>query len=215
MRFYVIQLDEENKYLEYTDEHLIVLIRNEEPALVDVLLKKYKNMVLRKARAMFLVGGDTDDLIQEGMIGLYKAIRDYRLDKEASFYTFANLCVERQIYTAVNRSNRKKHSPLNGYVPIFGLHGTEYEQEELYADVYSEEHRNPEELYIHQENIRYIKQELERKLSEFEMEVLQLYVQGEEYQEIALRLDKTPKAIDNALQRIKGKANRILREMEN
>jgi RNA polymerase sporulation-specific sigma factor len=198
-----------------TDEALVEAILSGDSEAMDFLMNKYKNLVRSRARTLFLVGADKEDLIQEGMIGLYKAIRDYRLDKEASFYTFANLCVERQIYTAVNRSNRKKHSPLNGYVPIFGLHGTEYEQEELYADVYSEEHRNPEELYIHQENIRYIKQELERKLSEFEMEVLQLYVQGEEYQEIALRLDKTPKAIDNALQRIKGKANRILQEMEN
>lgn len=212
----MIQFDKvENQYLEYSDEQLIDQIRKGEPALVDVLLEKYKNMVLRKARAMFLVGGDTDDLIQEGMIGLYKAIRDYRIEKAASFQTFAMLCVERQIYSAVNRSNRKKHSPLNASVSIFGLQGTELEQEEFYTDIYSEEHRNPEELVIHQENIQYIEQELERKLSTFELEVLRLYVLGAGYQEIAVRLDKNPKAIDNALQRIKGKATRILKEIEN
>ncbi len=113
-------MDSNLRYQELPDEKLIELLNQGNNRVMDILLDKYKNMVRRKARAMFLVGGDTDDLIQEGMIGLYKAIRDYDKNREASFRTFANLCVERQIYTAVNNSNRKKHGPLNSYVSIFG-----------------------------------------------------------------------------------------------
>ncbi len=206
-------MDSNLRYQELPDEKLIELLNQGNNRVMDILLDKYKNMVRRKARAMFLVGGDTDDLIQEGMIGLYKAIRDYDKNREASFRTFANLCVERQIYTAVNNSNRKKHGPLNSYVSIFGTESDSGIYEEYYVDNHSDENRNPEELLIDRENVRHIERALEKSLSKFEWEVIKMYIDGDGYREIARRMDKKPKTIDNALQRIKNKVNGILEEM--
>lgn len=206
-------MDSNIRYNELPDEKLIELLNQGNTQVMDILLEKYKNMVRRKARAMFLVGGDTDDLIQEGMIGLYKAIRDYNYNREASFQTFANLCIDRQIYTAVNSYNRKKHGPLNSYVSIFGTETEVGINEEYYVDNHSDENRNPEELLIDRENVRNIEKALEKCLSKFELEVIKMYIDGDGYQEIAKRMDKKPKAIDNALQRIKSKVNGIIDEM--
>lgn len=207
-------MDTNIKYNELPDEKLIELLNQGNMQVMDRLLEKYKNMVRRKARAMFLVGGDTDDLIQEGMIGLYKAIRDYDCNRDTSFLTFANLCIDRQIYTAVNNSNRKKHGPLNSYVSIFGTEADSGIYEEYYVDQHLDENRNPEELFIDRENVRYIEKALEKSLSKFEWEVIKMYIDGDGYQEIARRMDKKPKAIDNALQRIKSKVNGIIEEMQ-
>ena len=159
---------------------------------------------------MFLIGGDTDDLIQEGMIGLYKAVRDYDVRKEASFLTFANLCIDRQIYSAINASNRKKHSPLNSYIsfPLLNFLNDNVTNE-LYMDKQNVNHRNPEDLYIDRENVLHIEHMLEKELSAFEYEVLKMYIDGADYIEIAERMDKKPKSIDNAIQRIKKKVKFI------
>ena len=193
-------------YSVMTDEKLIELSRDGKDEVIDYLLDKYKGLVRRKARTMFLVGGDTDDLIQEGMIGLYKAVRDYDVRKEASFLTFANLCIDRQIYSAINASNRKKHSPLNSYIsfPLLNFLNDNVTNE-LYMDKQNVNHRNPEDLYIDRENVLHIEHMLEKELSAFEYEVLKMYIDGADYIEIAERMDKKPKSIDNAIQRIRSK----------
>ncbi len=197
-------------YSVMTDEKLIELSRDGKDEVIDYLLDKYKGLVRRKARTMFLVGGDTDDLIQEGMIGLYKAVRDYDVRKEASFLTFANLCIDRQIYSAINASNRKKHSPLNSYIsfPLLNFLNDNVTNE-LYMDKQNVNHRNPEDLYIDRENVLHIEHTLEKELSAFEYEVLKMYIDGADYIEIAERMDKKPKSIDNAIQRIKKKVKFI------
>lgn len=197
-------------YSVMTDEKLIELSRDGKDEVIDYLLDKYKGLVRRKARTMFLVGGDTDDLIQEGMIGLYKAVRDYDVRKEASFLTFANLCIDRQIYSAINASNRKKHSPLNSYIsfPLLNFLNDNVTNE-LYMDKQNVNHRNPEDLYIDKENALHIEHMLEKELSAFEYEVLKMYIDGADYIEIAERMDKKPKSIDNAIQRIKKKVKFI------
>lgn len=197
-------------YSVMTDEKLIELSRDGKDEVIDYLLDKYKCLVRRKARTMFLVGGDTDDLIQEGMIGLYKAVRDYDVRKEASFLTFANLCIDRQIYSAINASNRKKHSPLNSYIsfPLLNFLNDNVTNE-LYMDKQNVNHRNPEDLYIDRENVLHIEHMLEKELSAFEYEVLKMYIDGADYIEIAERMDKKPKSIDNAIQRIKKKVKFI------
>ena len=197
-------------YSVMTDEKLIELSRDGKDEVMDYLLDKYKGLVRRKARTMFLVGGDTDDLIQEGMIGLYKAVRDYDVRKEASFLTFANLCIDRQIYSAINASNRKKHSPLNSYIsfPLLNFLNDNVTNE-LYMDKQNVNHRNPEDLYIDRENAIHIEHMLEKELSAFEYEVLKMYIDGADYIEIAERMDKKPKSIDNAIQRIKKKVKFI------
>lgn len=201
-------------YSKLPDEKLLTLLVNGDDNVMDYLLDKYKSIVRRKARTMFLVGGDTDDLIQEGMIGLYKAIRDYDTSKENSFLTFANMCIDRQIYTAINASNRKKHGPLNSYVPILQSDDINQGNEEIvFGNQFNSTMNNPEELYIDKENVNYIEKSLEKILSSFELEVIRMYIDGSGYREIAIRMDKKPKAIDNALQRIKSKVNDIIKEM--
>ena len=203
-------METEMDYSVMTDEKLIELSRDGKDEVIDYLLDKYKGLVRRKARTMFLVGGDTDDLIQEGMIGLYKAVRDYDVRKEASFLTFANLCIDRQIYSAINASNRKKHSPLNSYIsfPLLNFLNDNVTNE-LYMDKQTVNHRNPEDLYIDRENALHIEHMLEKELSAFEYEVLKMYIDGADYIEIAERMDKKPKSIDNAIQRIKKKVKFI------
>lgn len=192
------------EYLTKTDEELIALLRSGKTNIMDYLMDKYKNLVRKKAKALYLIGGDTDDLIQEGMIGLFKAIRDYRPDKDSSFYHFADLCIARQIYTAVEASQRKKHAPLNSYVPLY----TESED----ADVGTIERENgfawdlnPEKIVINQEELEAFQEKVQKRLSAMEKEVLAYYLQGFDYSQIAELMGKEPKAVDNALQRLKKK----------
>ena len=187
-----------------TDEILIEQLRSGQEQITDYIMDKYKNLVRKRANAMFLMGGDTDDLIQEGMIGLFKAIRDYRMEKDASFYHFADLCITRQIYHAVEASQRKKHQPLNTYISLNAQMGQEGE-DTLQDLLESVENPNPEQLLIDQENANDIQEKLYKNLSKFERQVLLLYLQGSNYRQIAKQLHKEPKAIDNALQRIRGK----------
>lgn len=190
-------------YQELSDEQLIRKLREGDSKIMDFILDKYKPLVRKKSNAMYLIGGDTDDLIQEGMIGLFKAIRDYDENKEASFYHFAELCINRQIYSAIEASNRKKHAPLNSYISFYSDSNEDGVAVEdlLGADFLS----NPEEVVIAQESQEILLQKLRAKLSKFEQNVLDDYLSGMNYQQIAEKMGKSPKAIDNALQRIKGK----------
>ena len=197
-------MQKEKEFANQKDELLIEQLRSGQQEITDYIMDKYKNLVRKRANAMFLIGGDTDDLIQEGMIGLFKAIRDFNVDKDASFYHFADLCITRQIYHAVEASQRKKHLPLNTYVSLNAQMGQE--GEETFLDVLeSFEYSNPEQLLIEREDARAIQKKVRDDLSRFERQVVQLYLQGMSYRQIAEQLGKEPKAIDNALQRIRTK----------
>lgn len=170
------------------------------------LVKRYRGLVRGKARTYFLVGADRDDIIQEGMIGLFKAIRDYDPDRQASFHSFAELCVTRQIITAIKSSTRQKHTPLNGYVSLSRPASPDEEGERLLSDIIAaREICDPAEIVIGAWETRYIREGVSRSLSGFELSVLRLYVEGRSYQYIAERLGRHPKAVDNALQRVKRK----------
>ena len=199
------------EYKQMTDEQLIRKLREGETGIIDYLMEKYKNLVRKEANAMYLLGGETDDLIQEGMIGLFKAVQDYDLDQEASFFSFARLCVTRQLYSAIEASKRKKHSPLNSYI---SLYEKEDGQSSLIDTLEAEQETNPEELMVSQERARRIEENLEQELSDLEKRVLYLHLLGTDYKKIADLLDRSPKTVDNALQRIKGKTQKIL-EKEN
>ena len=191
------------RYRDLTDEQLIAKLRAGDENIMDYILDKYKPLVLGKANAMYLIGGETDDLIQEGMIGLFKAIRDYRAEREASFFHFAELCINRQLYSAVEASNRKKHAPLNSYVSLDSRLGEEGAPlaETLQTSVMDD----PEQMVIAQENLRAFWDEIRECLSDMERAVLDQYLAGANYRQIAERMEKSPKVIDNALSRIKRK----------
>lgn len=201
------------------DEEIVSRIQAGDRPAMDYLFEKYKHLVRNKAKALFLIGGDKDDLIQEGMIGLYKAIRDFQKDKQSSFFNFADLCISRQIYSAIKASNRKKNIPLNTYIsiytPITGENSDSVEKETLVDIIFQEKASNPEELVIDKENTSMIEYELVRRLSDLEKKVLDLYMQDLKYVQIAKVLNKEPKAIDNALTRIKTKLNQVLKDIEN
>lgn len=190
------------------DEELIFRFKNGESEILDYLMEKYKNMVRKKARTMFLIGGENDDLIQEGMIGLFKAVRDYQPDRDAAFRTFASICVDRQIYNAIQSSNRQKHQPLNSYISLSEQDG---ENEEHLGDNWGE---NPESIIIDQENVQDLEQEITATLSPMENQVLEYYLAGNGYGEIAQIMGKTPKSIDNALQRIRIKIREQLEQYQ-
>lgn len=196
----------------FTDEELIVRLRDGETAIIDCIMEKYKNLVRSKAKSMFILGADKDDLIQEGMIGLFKAIRDYDSGRDASFATFADLCVSRQMYTAVQASGRQKHTPLNTYISLYGNTGQKGEEEELIHSLTSKENLSPEEMMIDKENAEDLAMLIDRELSGFEKQVLDLFLTGMGYVEIARVLGKDEKSTDNAVQRIKAKVKKILKE---
>ena len=201
------------KFDNISDEELIARLRDGETIIEDYLMEKYKGLVRQKARAMFLIGGDTDDLIQEGMIGLYKAIRSYEPDKHTSFRSFADLCVTRQIITAVKNSTRQKHAPLNMYVSLNKTVNEEDEKETSILDLLTaKEIVNPEEILIGQEDLAEMQRKMDKRLSGMEKKVLTYYLEGLDYQQIAITMGKNSKSIDNALQRIKHKVEGILRD---
>ena len=199
------------------DDEIISMIHGGDSYAMDFMLTKYKSLVKNKAKALFLIGGDKEDLIQEGMIGLYKAIRDYDTDKDSTFYSFADLCISRQIYTAIKASNRKKNIPLNTYVSLYApaySENADQDEKETLADVMSQNKiSNPEELVIDKESTSMLEYELVRHLSQFEKTVLDLYLHDYSYLQIADKLKKEPKSIDNALQRIRLKLNTVLKEL--
>ena len=198
------------EYAGCSDEELIVRLKSDESGMkksagiMDYIMDKYKPLVRKRANALYLIGGDTDDLIQEGMIGLFKAIQDYQPGRDASFYHFAKLCIERQMYTAVEASRRKKHAPLNSYISLYDDSGTDGI---ALADVLAgEADENPEHLLIDKESIQQKLRDLSKNLSKMEKQVFDYMLEGLNYRQIAEKMEKSPKAIDNAIQRMKGKA---------
>lgn len=195
-------------YEQMTDEQLIGKLRQGDKNIIDYIMEKYKNLVRKEANAMYLLGGENDDLIQEGMIGLFKAVQDYDVQQETSFYSFARLCITRQMYSAIEASKRKKHSPLNFYI---SLYETSEEQGPLMETMAAGHESNPEELLVSREYAELLEIKLGESLSDLENRVLYLHLLGTDYKTIARLLDKSPKTIDNALQRIKGKTEKILK----
>lgn len=195
-----------------TDEQLICKLRDGETAITDYIMDKYKYLVKKKAKAMYLLGGENDDLIQEGMIGLFKAVRDFDTNQEVSFYSFAELCISRQMYTAIKLSQRQKHMPLNSYISLYDVNETSSEEKKqpLIEQLQTQKDNNPEELFLDKEYFAMLEHELKERLSDLESRVLHLHLMGEDYRSIAKLLDKSPKSIDNALQRIKQKMSVIL-----
>ncbi|WP_278287343.1 RNA polymerase sporulation sigma factor SigH [Caloranaerobacter ferrireducens] len=197
-------------YHDMVDEEIVESARNGDTEALEFLIKKYKNFVRAKARSYFLIGADKEDIIQEGMIGLYKAIRDYKQDKLTSFKAFAELCITRQIITAIKTATRQKHIPLNSYIslnkPIY-----DEESDRTLLDILSGvKIMDPEELIISREELKNIESKIGEILSDLEWEVLIYYLQGKSYQEIAVELNRHVKSIDNALQRVKRKLERYL-----
>jgi len=189
-----------------TDSQLVAAARNGDDTSLEFLLNKYKSFVRLKARAYFLIGADWDDLVQEGMIGLYKAIRDYQDNKQSSFRAFAELCITRQIITAIKTATRQKHLPLNSYVSLNSPVYFEDESDRMLMDLLSNaEVVDPVDLVISGEEIQSMKASFGEILSDLEAKVLKLYIDGRSYQEIADDLDRHVKSIDNALQRVKRK----------
>lgn len=203
--------DRNQDYGACTDDELIDRLRQGESAITDYICDKYKNMVRSKAKSMFILGADNEDLIQEGMIGLFKAVRDYDMGRDASFLTFAELCVSRQMYTAVQASRRQKHLPLNTYVSL-DSGGIDDDREgmslaELLPDRMEP---GPEELFLDKERVSYLERQIDKELSEFEKQVLDLYITGMSYSQIAGVLGRDGKATDNALQRLKSKIRKMI-----
>lgn len=197
-------------YAKMSDEELVAMYHKGDESAADWLVDKYKNLVRMKARAFFLTGADNDDLIQEGMIGLYKAIRDYNPGKDTVFMTFASLCIGRQIRTAMTFYNRRKNSRLNTYISLDTPVTDEMGDDAKLGDVIpSEDELNPEALLIDKEQTERFIEALYRNLSKLELQVLELYREGLSYGEIAAHLDKTTKAVDNAIQRIRSKINNL------
>ncbi|MCI8899876.1 MAG: RNA polymerase sporulation sigma factor SigH [Lachnospiraceae bacterium] len=196
-----------------TDEELIDRQRSGERQITDYIMDKYKNLVRKKAKSMYILGADNDDLIQEGMIGLFKAVRDYDPGRDASFYTFADLCVSRQMYKAVQASRREKHAPLNTYISLYA-DTAEAESDgngtALVNVIASAVETNPEQLMIDRENVADIEAIIEKELSGFEKQVLDLYITGMSYSQIAGVLSRDAKSTDNALQRLKAKLRRAV-----
>ena len=200
------------RYSEMTDEEIVQLCHNGDSLSEEYLLNKYKNFVRSKARSYFLIGADHEDIVQEGMIGLYKAIRAFKQEKLSSFRAFAELCITRQIITAIKTATRQKHIPLNSYVslnkPLY-----DEESDRTLLDILMEgTTSNPEDMIINQENLGNIRQKINEVLSGLEQEVLAAYLDGKSYQEIAEALGRHVKSIDNALQRVKRKLEKYLEE---
>ncbi len=197
---------------EKTDEEIVALCQAGDSVATEYLLGRYKNFVRSKARSYFLIGADHEDIVQEGMIGLYKAIRDYRLDKLSSFRAFAELCITRQIITAIKTATRQKHIPLNSYVSLNKPLYDEESDRTLLDVIIEGRATNPEDLIISQEDLKNIHHKIGEVLSPLEQEVLNAYLDGKSYQEIAENLDRHVKSIDNALQRVKRKLEKYLED---
>lgn len=194
-------------YTEMNDAQLIRMFRQGETSVMDYLMEKYKYLVRKKANALFLLGGDSEDLIQEGMIGLFKAIRDYD-ELEGSFYSFAELCVNRQLYTAIEAAARKKHRPLNSYVSLSN-EGGEEEGVSIRGALAAND-LNPEQMVIDRESMEDVLERIRASLSRMEEKVFTYYLEGMNYRQIAAKMGKSEKSVDNSLQRIKQKTQKLL-----
>lgn len=203
--------DLKSKYEGLTDEELIVRLRDGESDITDFILNKYKPLVRKQASSMYILGGDTEDLNQEGMIGLFKAIRDYDSGRDASFFTFAELCISRQMYSAVTASGRKKHMPLNTSISLnAGADESDSEGSKALEEILPASHSNPESIVIDKENVKAIEDFIENELSDFERQAVDLYLTGMNYSQIAKVLGKDEKSTDNALSRAKSKIKKKL-----
>ena len=193
-----------------TDEELVVKAWAGDDDALESLLQRYRNFVRMKARSYFLVGADREDVVQEGMIGLYKAIRDYSLEREASFRGFAELCITRQIITAIKTATRQKHAPLNSYVSLYLPAYSDDEPDHEIVEQFVSDAVDPAESVVSSQELAVLEEYFGEILSDLEAEVLQRYIEGQSYQEIAEELDRHVKSIDNALQRIKRKLDTYL-----
>ena len=206
-----IDTNELQQYAQTPDDEVVLQAQAGDGQALVFLLDKYKNFVRAKARSYFLIGADHEDIVQEGMIGLYKAIRDYKVDKQTSFRAFAELCVKRQIITAIKTATRQKHVPLNSYVslnkPLY-----DEESDRTLLDVIEGRVTNPEDLFISKEGMDNIQRQIDTLLSDFEKQVLEAFLDGKSYQEIAEILGRHVKSIDNALQRVKRKLMHFLEQ---
>ncbi|WP_028781697.1 RNA polymerase sporulation sigma factor SigH [Thalassobacillus devorans] len=201
-------------YEKLEDEEIIERINEGQSQALDYLINKYKNFVRAKARTYFLIGADREDIVQEGMIGLYKAIRDYKEDKLSSFKAFAELCVTRQIITAIKTATRQKHIPLNSYVSLDKPIYDEESDRTLLDVIAGSKAIDPQELIINKERFGDMEDKISELLSDLERKVLTLYLDGRSYQEISAELDRHVKSIDNALQRVKRKLEKYLEVAE-
>ena len=197
-------------YQEMPDDDIVLLAQKGDNEALLFILKKYKSFVKGRARSYFLIGADREDIIQEGMIGLYKAIRDFKADKQVTFRAFAEICITRQIITAVKAATRQKHVPLNSYI---SLNKPVYEENtnQTFFDIFTTDPQaNPEDMVIDQEAYNNIELKINKILSPFEMKVLNMYLEGKNYHQMSVDLNRDHKSIDNALQRIKKKLERAL-----
>ncbi len=197
-------------YEQCTDEELILRLRDGENQVTDYIMDKYKNLVRSKAGSMYILGADKDDLIQEGMIGLFKAVRDYDSGRDASFFTFAELCISRQMYSAIQAADRKKHLPLNSYISLYGSGDEANTENEKLMGELADTGLDPETLIIDRLNVEELEKRMEQELSLFEKQVLDLYITGMGYAQIAKVLGKDEKSTDNALQRTKAKVKKMI-----
>lgn len=202
LNFDDISLEE---YQQMSDDELVELVHQGDMEAQETLIKRYKNFVLAKSRSYFLVGADREDIVQEGMIGLYKAVRDYKIERLASFRAFAELCITRQIITAIKAATRQKHQPLNTYISLNKPIYDEESDRTLLDILKGGKLSNPEALFISNETYDLIESEIASMLSDLEFDVLQEYLDGKSYQKIADSLGKHVKSVDNALQRVKRK----------
>jgi RNA polymerase sporulation-specific sigma factor len=201
--------------VERSDDDLVARFQGGDELAVRVLLDRYRRFARAKARGYFLVGADSDDIEQEGLIGLYKAARDYRADRQASFRAFAELCITRQVITAVKTATRQKHQPLNQYVSISGVRGSDDPGERSVEDLLEDHYvADPAETVVSNERMDSMRQSMAEMLSGLEVDVLRLYVEGKSYHEIGEHLGRHVKSIDNALQRIKRKLEGHLAERD-
>ena len=189
----------------FSDDALVLLCREGQAEALDILLDRYRRFARAKARCYFVAGGDVDDIEQEGLIGLYKAVRDFRADRQASFRAFAELCITRQIMTAIKTATRQKHRPLNSYVSLYGVGTLDDAGERLIEGLLDHQVDDPADVVVQEECLAELRNLLARLLSGLEVDVLRLYVEGWSYQEIGQELGRHVKSIDNALQRIKRK----------
>lgn len=194
----------DKEYNNLSDEELIIKYRDGDQAILNFICEKYKPLVLKNSKKYFLVGGENEDLIQEGMIGLFSAIGDYNISSDVTFFHFAQMCIDRQMIKAIEASNRKKHSPLNAYVSLYDEDGAEREEPAFTTD-------DPAELVIEAEENLDLIDRLKKALSPMEKQVFELYMQDYDYREIAAKLGKTEKSVDNTLTRIKSKAKELIK----
>ena len=201
-----------NNYNEMSDEDLINIIKSGDKLALEFLIDKYKDLVNMKVSKFFMIGAEKEDIVQEGLIGLFKAVKSYNPDKQNSFKTFANLCIERQLITAIKSSNRQKHMPLNSYLSLNGVAYEDDEDSNLMDIFNAHQIEDPLDTITKKEYYKTVESAIDKSLSTFEKQVLDRYMQGESYFQIAEKLDTPVKSIDNAIQRIRKKAIKSINE---